>query len=175
MNKKNAKCLQFFILKIVMETWNMVEKVTDFLSMTEFSHLCILCFFLLCTSAAVRDFWKLSKQLQLRTLQTFQGKYLVLVFSGILPFYRFQNLHEAYNSIRNFASQAPYQGCFELLVSYWARLYLSKHKRCLIMLDLFLEEIYFPLEFQWVGQKYLLAQLNIGSRKIILKCQKQKL
>lgn len=39
--------------------------------------------------------------------------------------------------------------------------YLSEHKRSLIILDHFLEEIYICLEFQWVGQKYLLAQFKI--------------
>lgn len=78
-----------------------------------------------------------------------------------MAFYSFQNLHEAYNSMRNFAAQAPYWHCLNSWFPTGLELYLSKHKRCLIILDLVLEEIYSYSEFQWVGQKNLLAQFEI--------------
>lgn len=78
-----------------------------------------------------------------------------------MAFYSFQNLHEAYNLMRDFATQAPSQHCLNSWFPTGPGLYLSKHKRCLIILDLILQEIYFYSEFQWVGQKNLLAQFEI--------------
>lgn len=128
-------------------------------------------FFIFFTNAPVRDFWKLSKQLSLTTLQTLQGKYLVLVCSGILQLSKF-TWSIQFNE--KFCNSSTFSALFELLVSNWARIisqqtqkmfnYIGSHSRR----NIFLFRISMGRTEEFISSIW-----NIGSRRIILKfCHK---
>lgn len=133
----------------------------------EIFSLVYIIFSLFCTNAPVRDCWKLSKQLSLTTLQTLQGKYFVLVCSGILQ------LSESTWSIQfneKFCSSSTLLALFELLVSNWARIISQQTQKMFNYIGSCFRRNIFLFRISMGRTKEFISSIwNIKSRRIILK------
>lgn len=128
-------------------------------------------FSLFCTNAPIKDFWKLSKQLSLMTLQTLQGKYLVLVCSGILQ------LSKSTWSIQfneKFCNLSTLSALFELLVSNCAKIISQQTQKMFNYIGSYSRRSIFLFRISMGRtEEFITSIWNILSRRIILKfCHK---